>query len=105
MVYDDQKFSLADLTSALRSEINEMRSKLEQEGQAALLLLERAEVEISFVIEKKQESGGGVKFSVLGIGANVSGQDVANSATTQKLKIVLVPKNGDLPGVAGGSPA
>ena len=83
----DQTVSLSDMTKALRKELDKMRTDLEASGDAPLLYLEQAEVELTFVAERARTKSGGFDLKVVTLGGEIANSDVV----TQKLKLVMKP--------------
>lgn len=86
----DATISLSDMTRALRAELDKMRTNLEESGTAPLLFLEQAEVELTFVAERAKTKSGGFDLKVVTLGGEIANSD----AVTQKLKLVMKPKQG-----------
>lgn len=81
----NDSFELVEVIKKLREDVTlAIRGG---EGHAIRFNVNSIDVELQTVIKK--EGNGGVKFEVLGIGANVGGK--AEKATTHKIKLSLTP--------------
>lgn len=95
---DVTKIGLAQFLQALRTELDQARTDLKNDGKDAFLDLENAEVEIHFVVEKEAKSG--LDVDIIGLFALEAGGKY-HTENIHKLKLKLKPRAGVDAAVAG----
>lgn len=80
---------LADVLTALREAL--FTAQEVDEGRKTGLVVERAEIELSFTVEKAKSGGLGAKIAVFGVGLNAGGKKGTTSSDVQRMKLTLVP--------------
>jgi hypothetical protein len=95
----ENDIGIAELLAELRRELYAAETNPALKDLPAQLAVDKAEVEIQFVVERAKEGGGGIKFNVISLGGKAS----SSSSATQRLLLNLTPlRPGDTrPGVAG----
>ena len=86
----DETFPLRDVIRGLRDEI--AQAALDGAGNAISFALGPIELEFNVVATREGGGGGGIKFAVLGIGANVDASAKVANERTQKVKFTLTPE-------------
>lgn len=83
---------LADVLTALREGL--FAAQEVDDARKTGLVVERAEIELSFTVEKAKGGGLGVKIAVFGVGLNAGGKKGSTSSDVQRMKLTLVPGPG-----------
>ena len=88
---DDIKLGIADLISAIRTELAEAENRLRDAGHSPLFVTRELELDIGFVVEKSGTAG--VKFDIRVLSAG--GEGTYSSENTQRIRLLfktLVPE-------------
>ncbi|MFD8545795.1 trypco2 family protein [Streptomyces sp. NPDC059649] len=83
----DDTIDLVSVLDQLREDLAKARLNAAKAPGGPMLALGKAEVEMQLVVEGKKEGGGGIKFSVLALGAKAS----KTRGQTHRLKLELEP--------------
>lgn len=88
---DDIKLGIADLISAIRTELADAEKRLRDAGHNPLFVTRELELDIGFVVEKSGTAGAKFDIRVLSAG----GEGTYSSANTQRVRLLfktLVPE-------------
>jgi hypothetical protein len=85
----DQELELKDVVRKLREDLQAAAE--EGQGQAIKFKLETIELELKVAARKEGGPNGGIKFSVLGIGAEFGASAKWATEQVQTIKLKLVP--------------
>jgi hypothetical protein len=85
----DIGIGLAELLKSLRQELDIAEKHVANLPGGPKLYLEASEVELAFTVSRSAETGGGLKFSVLGIGADLNAKGLKGSQSVHRIKISL----------------
>ncbi len=80
---------LADVLAALREGL--FAAQEVDEARKTGLVVEHAEIELSFTVEKAKAGGLGAKIAVFGAGFNAGGKKETTSSEVHRMKLTLVP--------------
>ena len=86
----DQELELKDVVRKLREDLQAAAE--EGQGQDIKFKLESIELELKVAAKKEGGPNGKIKFSVLGIGAEVGGNAKWSSEHVQTIKLKMVPQ-------------
>ncbi|MFI7408578.1 trypco2 family protein [Streptomyces sp. NPDC049627] len=87
MTQPDSGPDLVAVLEKLRADLTEAKLNAEESSDGPMLSLSKAEIEMEVAVQDTAEGGGGIKFSVLTLGAKKS----RSKGATHKLKIELSP--------------
>lgn len=82
---------LSSYVNGLRAELEALALAAADKDNSILFKLDPVEIELTVVAEKSAKTGGKLKFSILGWGADLEGGGAVTSAQTQKMTLRLTP--------------
>lgn len=81
---------LADVLAALREGL--LAAQEVDDARKTGLVVESAEVDLSFTVEKEKSGGIGIKIAVFGVGLGAGGKRGTTSSDVQRMRLTLVPE-------------